>query len=232
MRKLSVIIAAVGIGVGCDEVKSEDVDTSGIYADISVTGNAGGSALATAVLRVGDATSTAFVELTAGDALTAADGATTLEMQDAEILEFHSYNALFDTSEAETVYTIALARDGKEAAPATTATLPAPFELTNPPSSVSGSVDTVLTWEPSGTDDAMMLTVLGDCIDPYATDLDDAGTFTIGAGTLAKSASADSSTCDVTVTLARSRAGTLDPAFGGGVALGRQTRAFNASFSE
>lgn len=232
MRKLMGVVALVAIGVGCDEVDSQDIDTSGIYADISVTGNAGGSALASAVLRVGDATSTAFVELNSGDTLTASDGTETRDMEDAEILEFHSYNTLFDDSAAGTTYTIAFTRDGKDPAPSSTAVLPEPFEFTSPPTESLGTNDLVVTWEPSGKADVMSISFGGDCVDGETQQISgDPGTFTLPANTLKQSASdTDDPGCDVTVTLSRTKAGSLDSAFGGGSAHASQVRTFVTHF--
>jgi hypothetical protein len=234
MRKVVGLIALVAVGVGCDEVKSNDVDTSGIYADITVTGNSGGSALASAVLRVGDATSTAFVELESGDSLTATDGANTLDMADSEILEFHSYNALFDTTTPGATYTVALARAGKDPAPTSTAVLPDAFEFVSPPSTMTGDQDVTLTWNPSGSNDAMTLSFIGDCINPDVESLPgDTGTFTLTAGTLKQSATdEDDPGCQVTVTLSRVKDGSLDAAYGGGAIRGQQVRAFNVAFTQ
>jgi hypothetical protein len=68
IRHLAFAVALAPL-VACEAVDSEDVLTSGMYADLAVT-NTGSNTRAAAILRVGGASSNTFVELTGDDSLT------------------------------------------------------------------------------------------------------------------------------------------------------------------
>ena len=88
--------------------------------------------------------------------------------------------------------------------------------------------DLTVVWGPSNTGDAMTYDVDGDCTKHILSQSiqGDPGTLTIAKGTLVSSdASQSSKTCPITITIYRSRAGSLDPAFGhGGSIIARQVR--------
>lgn len=232
--KLSIASALLGLSLfGCTDVDSTNLNTSGIRAELTVTGRGTGTATVSAGLYVQDSSLT-FVELQEGDELTATTGDQTKTMEKSELFGVIDYYASFDDADAEgTAYTIAFNRESDESATGNTATLPAPFELTAPEGDAltysRADDDIVVTYDNSGKSDAMSYSVYGDCLSPYGQQLDgDPGTFTIakGALTLDDTSASTPTSCQVTVTVSRTRPGTLDPAFGEGHMSGVQARTF------
>jgi hypothetical protein len=233
---LSVASALLGLSLfGCTDVDSSNLNTSGIRAELTVTARGDGSASASAGLYVQDSTLT-FVELQAGDALTATTGDQTKPMEKSELFGVIDYYASFPDADAEgTAFTIAFKRDSDESATGNTATLPAKFNLTAPVGDAlsysRADDDIVITYDNSGKADDMSYSLVGDCLNVYGQALDgDPGTITIPKGTLTlRDATTSPTSCQVTVTVSRTRAGTLDPAFGEGHMAGVQARTFTFS---
>jgi hypothetical protein len=235
--KLSVASALLGLSLfGCTDVDSTNLNTSGIRAELTVTGRGDGTASASAGLYVQDSTLT-FVELQEGDELTATTGDETKTMEKSELFGVIDYYASFADADAEgTAYTIAFNRDSAESAPGSTATLPAKFNLTAPEGDAlsysRADDDIVVTYDNSGKSDEMSYSLDGDCLNVYGKVLDgDPGTFTIPKGTLTlkDTTTTAPTSCQVTVRVSRTRAGTLDPAFGEGHMSGVQMRTFTFS---
>ena len=212
--------------VACEDVESDAVLTSGMYARLQVVADGGGTSQAIAVLKVGGATSNTYVELTGDDALFATTGEVEEEMVEEQLGDYHRYVASFDSAVDDAEYVVAFERTVDEGAPDSAMELPTAFEIDTPAGTFSRAADITLTWTPSGTADNMDLYVDGDCILPYTRELEgDPGTLTIEAGTLLAVDDEAQASCDVTYTLDRWRAGTVDTAFGeGGDAAGHQQR--------
>jgi hypothetical protein len=128
-----------------------------------------------------------------------------------------------------TSFTIALTRSKEASAPNTTVTLPAKFNITAPTGSAlsysRANDDIVVTYDNSGKADEMSYTVDGPCLSPYSQTLSaDTGTFTIAKGSLQLLGQNSETSCAVTITVLRTRKGTLDSAYAGGSAYGAQAR--------
>ncbi len=108
---------------------------------------------------------------------------------------------------------------------------PAPFDMfgVDPaPNTASRAVEMDISWEPLGTD-PMSWSASGACIDNAAALMaTDEGGATIEAGALRKREGAQiADSCEVTVTVRRTRDGQLDTAYGeGGSIVGEQVRSF------
>ena len=228
LRPLLVASMAFSALFGCTKVDSQNLKTSGIRAFLSATGTGSGSAVASAEFQVDDS-ALAWVELKNGDQVTATTAGQTLALEESDVLGVVSYARTFDGAGGEgTTFTLSLARASNTSAPNTVVTLPAPFNVTAPTgASLSYSRandDIVVTYDNSGLADAMSFTLDGPCINPVTQAITgDPGTFTVPKGTIAQLSSA-STNCPVTLTVLRTRAGTLDSAYAGGSAYGAQAR--------
>ena len=214
-RKLFAF-ALVGLGAlsGCKEtVDSQNIKTQGIAAIISATAETDAETRLIATLKVGGDESNTYVDLSSGDAIFAVTDDKRVEMQAQET---GVYEAEFNTAAAETEFTVDLQRADDDDAPASRGTLPAPFTLTIGASQVSRAADITVTWTPSGSNDDVRLELNGSCIFLETIDVPgDSGSHTIPANTLKPTGSMDQPppTCDVNVSMTRSRSGTVDSAF-------------------
>lgn len=228
----SMLLAAALLG--CTDISSTNLKTSGIHAYLRVTADGTGNTTASAELGVQDSNNPlTFVQLDVGDQVTATAGRQTKTLVETNLLGVIGYDASFTGADAPgTTYTIALERQSDTSAPGSTATLPEPFTLTSPTGSASSysraDDDIVVTYDGSGGNDPMSYAVSGPCINPVTQSFSDTGTFTVPKGTIVQT-HADATpndTCQLVVTVYRARAGTLDPAYGGGQMSGVQARTF------
>jgi hypothetical protein len=213
---LVLLAAAVGCGA-CTNLASSDLKTAGMSATMTVT-------LATVQINVDD-NITDIVTLSPGDTLFATAGSDTQTMSESDdLLNDVSYVATFSGESAPgTLYTVAFRRNQDQSAPRSSCTLPAPFSITAPSPSATFSRagdDITVTYGGAGSSDAIRYSVSGDCVaSAYEAVPSDTGTLVIPRGTLALTNGAGASnggTCQATLTLTRSRSGSVDPAFGAG----------------
>ncbi len=229
MYRSAILFLTLASLVACEAVDSTDVMTDGVYADISAEAEGDGSTRTSAILRVGGSTSNTFLELVESDSLTASTGEDSQTMIDQSIGDFHAYVAEFDVDAEDTEFVVAFDREVDESAPNTVMSLPAQFDLTGPEEAVTVSrsqEEITISWEPSGSDDEMLWSVTGDCFFDADGGVDgDPGTVTVEAGTLESTDEDEPATCEATLTITRSRVGSLDENYGeGGTAFGRQVR--------
>ncbi|MFH1808756.1 MAG: hypothetical protein ABIJ09_08420 [Pseudomonadota bacterium] len=231
MKRLAVVVCAASSMwlLACENVDSEDVMTSGVYADISATADGAGQSLVKASLRVGGGASNTYLDLMGNDKLVASQDTTDKDMVKRTLLGAVWYEATFDADAADTPFKVAFTRTVDDGAPESTLTLPTPFAITVPAADAQfsrASDDITVTWDPGSSSDTMHLTADGDCIQIWTKDLDgDAGTAVIPHAEIVAHENQEATTCTVTVTVGRRRAGTLDTGYGeGGVVWGIQQR--------
>jgi hypothetical protein len=234
MRFVVLGVSAAVAVVACTKVNSADLKTAGMSAHITVTADGTGKTSVSARLNV-DTNVTDYVDLSAGDSFSATAGGKTQGMGRDNTLGVISYNTDFTGLDAvDTLYTVALTRANDTSAPASTATLPAPFKITAPTAGATASraADLTLTWDTTGAD-AMTYEASGACIKAvFKTAIpSDSGTFVIPKGTIAPTdTSKANDTCQVQITIRRTRNGTLDKAYGyGGDIAAAQTRVVSVS---
>ncbi len=241
MRRPLLLLAAFPFFLGCEAVNSQDVLTSGVYADLDVTASGTGLSVVQAVLRVGGKHSNAYLSLSGDDTLTATSDGETRTLYEVSLGEYREYATDFQTDAADTAFQISFERTVDAGAPDSQLTLPAPFEVTAPASGSSfsrGTEDLQVEWSDSGTSDAMRWEATGDCIEYASGNIDgDNGVQTLEAGTLESAWTEDGADepgdCTVTLTLWRSRNGTLDAGFGeGGEAKAHQVRTVELTSSQ
>ena len=146
----------------------------------------------------------------------------------------NGYATSFPYEAANTPYRVAFLRtpppDGEcagKSAPNSNVMLPAPYGITGPLQDAvqSRAASLALMWSPAGEADSMSFAVDGPCIQHYADTIDnDNGTFTIPANSILVVGSANVA-CTATISVTRSRQGTLDENYGeGGVISATQSR--------
>lgn len=221
--KSVVVVGLVGLSLaGCKEtIGSEDIRTNGIAAITEVIARSDSrTRVRTELLAGGDESNTAVI-LRQGDRLLAeADG----EEQELEEVSDGVYEAVFDTGAGGTEFTVVLERNGDDDAPGNHGILPEPFEFTSEfADPVSRSQDDIeITWEPSGEDDDMDIEITDmidddGCIFRFDDDIPgDTGSYVLEANALDSTGpSDDPRTCDVEVTISRTRNGSTDDALDG-----------------
>jgi hypothetical protein len=211
----------------CASVDSADVRTSGMYASFTATTD-GTASVADAVLRVGGASSNTFVSLSEGDELSVTVDGTTTVLEETRLGDYSVYSAAIAAFAEDTVFDFAFTRATDDSAPSSPTSLPAPFALSAPVEDQvwSRAEDLVVSWEPSGEQDTMLVELTSDCTWPWTDTLDgDPGTVTIPADEVEVIDGHEDLSCAGAVRFARRRAGTLDAAFGeGGSVYGIQAR--------
>jgi hypothetical protein len=222
MRRRIGVALLCAASASCTSLNSSSVTTSGMSAHMTITGDGSGQTSVTASLNV-DNNSTDYVNLTSGDTLIASVPGQSHTMTENNVLGVVSYNASFSNADASgTLYTVALRRSSGTSAPSSVCMMPMPFAITTPApgASYSRANDAIaVTYSGSGQMDPMSLSISG-CVS-YTLPFTDSGSgsVTIAKGGLQGGASPSTGSCEVTLTITRSRAGTLDPAFGYGGAI-------------
>ena len=213
----SEIIFVVGVAlgsmtVGCSKetTSSANIKTGGIAALMDVTATSSSASLLHVDLKVGGSSSNTYVILDNGDKLTAKAGD---ESKTLEAVDDGEYEAEFGTAAADTEFTVNLERPEDTSAPNNRGTMPPPFSLTAP-DTASRAEDLKITWDAGS--DSIELEVDGSCIFNKTIDVPgDSGSYTIDGGTLDPTDKEKAETCDLTLTMTRTRNGTADSAFDG-----------------
>jgi hypothetical protein len=215
---------------GCLSVESSSITTQGMHADLTVEADGTGQSLASAELTVGGDLSNVYVDLVGGDQLVASEGQVSRIMtRQNDVIGRVWYEAVLPTDAEGTEFHIALERPPGSgvSAPDSVVVLPAGFDITAPAPGTSQSRGAALTvtWQP-GRADSMTIEVSGFCIAPALFGVPpNATSYTIGASQLRALDGQPPSSCDIGIVIVRSRAGSVDPAFGeGGSFEARQVR--------
>ena len=218
MKLTRVVLVAVTLslgGCGCETVKSADIKTSGLYADLKADAAGDGQVKVKATLTLGSGSLT-FLELSPGDTFTATVGPTSRALSRQSLLGSTWYEASFDGDAANTAVKIALLRGADTSAPESAVTLPAPFTFTQPVTgqAFSRSAGVTVNWSSAGPD-LLRLGAKGSCVQSVDVELpSDTGTHSFPA--FVPASGSETKTCDVAITLVRVRTGSVDPAYGKG----------------
>lgn len=211
--------AALLGAVGCSSVKSEDVYTDALYANLTAVSDGDGTR-AEAVLRVGGAASTTYVQLTGGDKFTVTGGAESSDMTETNLGNLYGYVAELAVDDQDTEFLFNLQRSLDDGAPNSTCTMPPPLDIQSPAdgdSTSRGAASLTVTWDPSGENDDIIVSVTGDCFSNAEESVaGDPGTYTFEPGTLESYEGSEDESCAGTVSVTRQRAGDLDPGYGEG----------------
>ncbi len=215
---------------GCAKTESSSLLTSGVSAEITVTADGSGNAVASAELFDGDPLRLNFLELEGNDALLVSSGTSSARLSRSEFLNIVSYSATLPGAGRDgQSFTVDFQRTVDKGAPESTCTIPDSFAL-SPPAANSpisrANSDMTLTWSPSGLSDAMSYQVSGDCVQTLTKSISgDPGTVTIPKGSVVASNTSQPGTCNINIAVLRQRAGHLDSNYGkGGSIYGVQSR--------
>jgi len=221
MRKLGLTVLALSacMAAACREnIDSNDVRTSGVYPEIKVVASEKDESVVTVYLKTGGNKSNTYLELKGDDELVATVGDTSKNLdQDGDVSK-----ATFPFNTGGSEFIIAFNRgEDDDSAPASTCTLPEPFNLTGleAQSTVSRADGVTLTWEPAEDGDTMRWTLeatSGGCLFPSGDkSMTDTGSLTLGPDDFdaTQSAKDNGESCDAKVCVERFRKGSLDPAF-------------------
>lgn len=225
-------VVLFGLCACTDPVKSGDYATNELDATYDAACG-GTSTVLSAFFELTGGTLLTYVRLDATDSATVTSGDLTEELAELEVGDLVSYVGGLPLYEADTPFVFSLTREVDEGAPNSEVTLPPPFEINgvNPPEGYSRSADTLtVAWTGESAGDPMTMSFSGDCIENYSVDLEDeSGSAAVPAGTIVDQSTVSGGTCDVTMTLRRSREGTLDSGFAGGSIDARQERSLSFS---
>jgi hypothetical protein len=236
-RLVVKLLPAIAWGaVGCQEVESTDVRTSGVYAEFTVTASSTAEATVDASLWVGGPLSNTYLTLTGPDHLTVYVGADVYPMRGhRDITQY--YSAIIPYPTTDTELRVAFERGPDDvSAPGSTVIVPALFALAPPAKArYSRASDALeIDWAPFDPTQLVSWLVYGACVQALGDDAAvDAGQIVIPAGTLKKPPDPgpdeehhpippDECTANAYVT--KSRAGQVDPAFSGGTFTASQER--------
>jgi hypothetical protein len=208
--------------VACTDLQSADLKTAGMSAYMTVQADGSGQTQVGAKLHV-DTNSTDYVALSAGDTLVASVAGQSQTMSESNVVGIVSYATSFTGEDSNAVYTVALHRASDVSAPNSTCTLPLAYTIATPAtgSTFSRANDAItVNYGPGSSGDAVNYSLSGSCItEPgNASVSGDPGTFTLARGSIlpVPNQPPSQSSCQVTLTVTRTRGGTVDPAYGSG----------------
>jgi len=220
----------------CESVDSDDVRTSGVYADISVSANGAGNTRVKARLKVGGVFSNTDLELERGDQLiaSATGGASIIMREDQEFLGGVEYKATFLFDTENTRFNVAFNRPSGISAPNSYVIMPASILIVTPNAgqTFNRSDSVTLSWTPvsnnmsrlriysssSRCTDANGQEIFSSSNSNSISSVVDPGSVTqVASSYIAANALSDpTATCTVTFRAERTQEGVLDSAFGEG----------------
>lgn len=220
---IPLIISTVFLSACSEDVDSEDIRTSGIYAGMDVTASADEVVQIAVFLKAGGSDSNTYINLTSADNLTAVlnnNETITLSKIEKSRKEYY-YTGTFssDVAGAEnSVIKILFERSNADvSALDSVVTLPAaPSGLASDKNLFQRSNENIsLSWNSSNTAGKLRLTYSGSCIRDGSFDVVDNGSYTFNADAL-KSGTSTLNSCPVNFSLSRTVSGSLDTDFGEG----------------
>ncbi len=205
----ALLIALLSVGCGAT-TSSKNIRTAGVVALIDVTADRKDNTVVNTELVVGGANSNTSLVLEGGDTLYAEAAG---ERKQLVAVGGEEYEARFSKGSE---FTVSFERDGDDAAPKSTGTLPAPFEITSDfgADAISRESDSVtIEWSPSGESSDMEIEIEGDCIHDERYKVGgDPGSYTISKGEIRAWKSKKDEDCNVEVQVTRTSRGQTDPA--------------------
>lgn len=208
--------------IGCSDIKSSALNTSGIHAEISALVEDGSTSV-DVILRAGDAMSLTYIELDTGDKLEATDGTENSVLSHSSFGAIHTYDSSFSETAPGTEFTISLLRELEDDAPISVATLTQDVTLIVENDVHSRQDPMTISWEANEPgDETLYIEVRGSCIFAIKEEVSlSDGTYTINSSDFeATNSETAQESCEVDVIIERRQTGTLDPAYGSGKVYG------------
>lgn len=229
LRNITMTITVGVACVACNSLESGDLRTNGMQPDIVVrSNNTDANSKLNVNIHVGDSINS-FVDLDPPDVMTASvNGGAPVELNESNLLGVTGYNLDIDGKEPGTEVLVALTRgEEDDGAPSSTVTFTEQLALTSPGAGAefSRATDDInVEWTSEASEDGVRVTVTGECIDSISLDVQAGDTaVVIEAGTVQKKEDSNTEddidvpdSCGITVSVVRTRTGSLDPAYGGG----------------
>jgi hypothetical protein len=231
IHKLTLALAIVPVlaSVACTEVDSEDVKTDGMFANYVARVKDNGTSVE-ANLNVGGGNANATnVELTGDDVIKATIGEKTLTLgKNPEFIDINDphYSAFFDEeTDAGTEVVFAFERTSDESAPSSKVKLASAPAASGPAAATSrAEASVVVSFDAGADDEKTSVTISGDCFQSATDSVDGSGatSITFEASALKEPQPPEGEepeapkSCEATITVQRSRTGSIDPAFGEG----------------
>lgn len=154
------------------------------------------------------------VRLADGDTLVVSVGSFEQAMTEDQVGTTFYYLARFPRSSGGDTFTVDLRRTVDAGAPASTATLPPEFEIDALAASQSRAQTMNISWS-NVSSDFMRWQIYGSCIQGTEGGIGaNAGAFMLPGGSLRQNDQSTSDSCEATLTIWRTRSGSLDAAFG------------------
>jgi len=228
-----VTLLALGLLSGCcQEPVDSDIGTDSIHAAMLLKCTEDGTTSVETVLSVSEGIG-ADIYLTGGDELIAtANGQSQTLTEEKLLFNVVRYVTEFDFDDPGAEFTISLERPNYTPAPNSHVTLPEriAIQTPQPDESFTHEESITLAWEPSGTPDEVNVQFAMSC---RSGDESSAGTryFTVADSGSASYTVEDllsgqelgaNASCDVTITLARQKSGSLSPEYRGGKIVSRR----------
>jgi hypothetical protein len=210
------------ITIGCSDIKSSALNTSGIHAEISAMVEDGNTTV-DVILRAGDAYSMTYVELDTGDKLDATDGVESSTLAHSSFGSIHTYDAIFSETATGTEFTIALLRELEDDAPISSATLTQDVTLVVENEVHSRQEPLTISWEATEPgDETLYLEASGSCVFSIKEEIPlSDGSYTINSSDFESTNDETAQeSCELDIVIERRQTGTLDPAFGSGKVYG------------
>jgi hypothetical protein len=222
--KHSILLIAMA-SAGCGVESSSSLLTSGMSAEMTAQSTGDGTAQVTAELYDGEPIQLIFVELGSGDELIAHHGSESQTMEKLQLLTIVEYSASFDDVADGDSFSVELQRTVDAGAPSSTMTLPPSFDLDPVAATVSRTSDLAMSWSPTSSE-PIAWEVSGSCLNTVdGSFAPDTGSGTIPAAMIQLAQGQMVTSCQATVSISRTLAGSLDAHFGeGGDAAGVQIR--------
>jgi hypothetical protein len=210
----SSLALALLASAGCKETTSScNIRTPGIAMSTHVVARSESDVRVETTLQVGGDESNTYIILDDCDRMFAVANGDSKEMR---AISDGVYEAKFGVGAEGTEYRVVLERDQDETADANSGALPTPFGITSNfgDAPISREDDLEITWDPAESGDDMGIDIddeAAGCIYSFSQNIGgDPGSYTVMGGELESTSSLEPETCDVKVTLSRSRDGTHD----------------------
>ncbi len=238
------LLASLGFISGCDKVDSEDIRTSGMFADFYVSASTNNQTRVLAGLRTGTGLFADWIILSPGDTLKAS-----IEETSQTLLRNSGdkYETTFDVNAGGSDVFIAFERSNDVDAPNSWISVPASFNLDAPDANhvFTSGEDISISWTPAVSDKEIEILIFGSCTSNATNEqlsfrwditIADVGIYTVPVDSVlnAQGRQVQFDTdinCPATLILERQNFGTVDPNFGqGGVISATQSRRINIIF--
>jgi hypothetical protein len=238
MRTITLFILGALLLSSCSNTSSDNVRTTGFYVTVAVNSSDGVNATATARIQVGGSTGT-YVELEEQTDSILVNGQGLNKSEAAGII---TYSASVPY-EAGGIYEFVITR-ADEGSYTSTVTLPEAFTLTAPAqgATLAPNSTTTVSWAATGNDDEIDISLKANYLQSNSTTNElstsySSGSVTSDDASYSFSSSETAWTTDETsytgsVSVTRTRTGTVDSTFEGGSASGTQTRTNTFTWSE